>query len=59
VAHSCNPSYSGGREQEDLGSKPVWSNRLKKKITKRAVGVSQSVDPAFKPQYQKINKLNK
>jgi hypothetical protein len=22
VAHACNPSYSGGRDQEDLGSKP-------------------------------------
>jgi hypothetical protein len=20
VAHACNPSYSGGRDQEDLGS---------------------------------------
>jgi hypothetical protein len=22
MAHACNPSYSGGRDQEDLGSKP-------------------------------------
>jgi hypothetical protein len=22
VAHACNPSYSGGRDQEDHGSKP-------------------------------------
>jgi hypothetical protein len=22
VAHACNPSYSGGRDQEDYGSKP-------------------------------------
>jgi hypothetical protein len=22
VAHACNPSYSGGRDQEDQGSKP-------------------------------------
>jgi hypothetical protein len=25
VAHSCNPSYSGGRDQEDRGSKPAWA----------------------------------
>jgi hypothetical protein len=25
VAHTCNPSYSGGRDQEDRGSKP-WTN---------------------------------
>jgi hypothetical protein len=23
VTHACNPSYSGGRDQEDRGSKPV------------------------------------
>jgi hypothetical protein len=22
----CNPSYSGGRDQEDHGSKPAWAN---------------------------------
>jgi hypothetical protein len=26
VAHPCNPSYSGGRDQEDSGSKPTWAN---------------------------------
>jgi hypothetical protein len=24
VAHTCNPSYSRGRDQEDLGSKAAW-----------------------------------
>jgi hypothetical protein len=28
VAHTCNPSYSGGREQEDCGLKPAWENSL-------------------------------
>jgi hypothetical protein len=28
VAHICNPSYTGGRDQEDHGSKPVWANSL-------------------------------
>jgi hypothetical protein len=23
VAHTCNPSYSGGSDQEDCGLKPV------------------------------------
>jgi hypothetical protein len=24
MAHACNPSYSGGRDQEDWGLKPAW-----------------------------------
>jgi hypothetical protein len=38
VAYACNPSYSGGRDQEDRGSKPAWTNSswdLKKTITKK------------------------
>jgi hypothetical protein len=26
VAHACNPSYSGSRDQEDHGSQPAWGN---------------------------------
>jgi hypothetical protein len=26
VAHACDPSYSGGRDQEDCCSKPAWAN---------------------------------
>jgi hypothetical protein len=26
VAHAYYPSYSGGRDQEDNGSKPVWAS---------------------------------
>jgi hypothetical protein len=26
VAYTCIPSYSGGRDQEDLGSKPALAN---------------------------------
>jgi hypothetical protein len=26
VAHVCNPNYSGGRDQEDWGSKPALGN---------------------------------
>jgi hypothetical protein len=54
VAHACNPSYSGGRDQEDHGSKPGQVNRLqdpvsKKPITNRAGGVAQGEDTEFKP----------
>jgi hypothetical protein len=28
VAHACNPSYSGGSDQEDSGSKPAQANSL-------------------------------
>jgi hypothetical protein len=58
VAHTCNPSYSGGRDQEDLSSKPAWANNprdpiLKKPITKKDCVMAQSVGPKFKPQYRK------
>jgi hypothetical protein len=26
VAHACNPSYSGSRDQEDLGLRPAQAN---------------------------------
>jgi hypothetical protein len=44
VAHTCNPSYSGGRYEEDRGSKPsrqIVHETLsrKKKINKRTVAV--------------------
>jgi hypothetical protein len=26
AAHTCNPSYSGGRDQEDHDLKPDWAN---------------------------------
>jgi hypothetical protein len=53
VAHAYNPSYSGGRDQEDHGSKPDQTNSSrdpisKKPITKRAGGVAQDVGPEFK-----------
>jgi hypothetical protein len=55
VAHACNPSYSGGTNQEDLGLKPTWANILqdpeKTLDKKRAGGVAQGVGPEFKLQY--------
>jgi hypothetical protein len=29
VAQVCNPSYLGGRDQEDLGSKPAQATSLR------------------------------
>jgi hypothetical protein len=29
VTHACNPSYSGGRDQEDLYLKPDWTNSMR------------------------------
>jgi hypothetical protein len=34
VAHACNPSYSGGRDQKDQGSKPAWANSSRDLISK-------------------------
>jgi hypothetical protein len=61
VAHTCNPSYSGGRDQEDHSSKPAWKNTsqdpiLKIPITKRAGGVAQGEGHEFKPHYSKKKK---
>jgi hypothetical protein len=35
VVHTYNPSYSGGREQEDCGSKPAWTNSSQDTISKK------------------------
>jgi hypothetical protein len=34
VAPTCNPSYSGGRDQEAQGSKPAWKNNSRDPISK-------------------------
>jgi hypothetical protein len=50
VAHTCNPSYLRGRDQEDHGLRPAWVNSLWDlilKITqhkKRTGGVAQVVE---------------
>jgi hypothetical protein len=35
VAHGHNPSYSGGRDQKDHGSKPAEANSLRGPISKK------------------------
>jgi hypothetical protein len=61
VIHACNPSYSGGRGQEDHDSKAAQANSSRDPtskilLKKRAGGVGQGDGPEFKPQYQKITK---
>jgi hypothetical protein len=62
VAHACNPSYSGGSDQEDPSSKPAWASNsgdpiLNKTITQKKAGtVAQGLGPEFKPQYRERKK---
>jgi hypothetical protein len=58
VAHACNPSYSGGRDQED-GSSKLARQIVQKALlenTKRAGRVAQGEGPEFKSQYRKKKK---
>jgi hypothetical protein len=34
VTHTCNPTYSGGRDQEAHNSKPAWANGSQNPILK-------------------------
>jgi hypothetical protein len=60
VVHTCNPSFCGGRDQEDRGSKPTGANSLRDPISKknpsekRTGGVAQGIGPEFKPQYNTL-----
>jgi hypothetical protein len=59
VAHACNPSYSGGRDQEDRSLKPAQANSLQDSILRNSItknwagGVAQGEGTEFKPQYRK------
>jgi hypothetical protein len=35
MGHTCNSSYSGGRDQEDHGSKPAGANSAQDPISKK------------------------
>jgi hypothetical protein len=53
--HACNPTCSGGRDQEDHGSKPAPANSLrdpnsKKPFTKKEWWSHASLGPKLKPQ---------
>jgi hypothetical protein len=52
VAHAYNPSYSGGRDQEDHSSKPGGKTLTQKNPSqKSAGGVAQGVGPVLKKKY--------
>jgi hypothetical protein len=63
VAHTCNPSFSGGRDQEDHGWKPAQANSPRAPTSKkthhrkRDCGVDQVVGTDFKPQYHKKKRV--
>jgi hypothetical protein len=57
VAHACNLSYSGGRDQEDHCSKPAQANSSWDPISKKTHHKqAQDVGPQFKPLYCKKKK---
>jgi hypothetical protein len=55
VAHAYNPSYSGGRDQENSSLKPARADSLQDPISNNPVnnnwagGVAQGENPEFKP----------
>jgi hypothetical protein len=57
---ACNPSYSGGRDEEDRSSKPAWEivhkTLSRKKPSQKRAGVAHGAGPKFKPQYYKKKK---
>jgi hypothetical protein len=64
LAHTCNPSYSGGRDQEDQGLKPARANTSqdcmwKKPFTKKGWWSGSRLNPEFKPSITKKKKKRK
>jgi hypothetical protein len=41
VAHTCNPSYSGDRDQEDHGLKPTQANSFHDPVLKKCITHTQ------------------
>jgi hypothetical protein len=56
MTHACNPSYSGGRDQEDGGSKPAQENNSMRPYFEKTLhknrdgGVARGVGPEFRSQ---------
>jgi hypothetical protein len=42
--YTCNPSYSGGRDQEDCSSKPAWASSLQDSISKKTLHKKRLVE---------------
>jgi hypothetical protein len=58
VVHAYNPSYSGGKDQEDHSLKPALANSLWDPVSKKP-WVAQGEGPEFNPQYCKKKKKKK
>jgi hypothetical protein len=61
VANVYNPSYTGGRDQEDHCWNPVIVHQnlsQKNPSQTMAGGVAQGVGPEFKPQYCKKKRVD-
>jgi hypothetical protein len=63
MAHACNPSYLGGREQEDCSLKPALANSSQDPISKNpsqkwAGGVAQGVGPKHHKKKKKKKSRN-
>jgi hypothetical protein len=48
VAHTCNSSYSGGRDQEDGCSKSAWANSSQDPIFKTPITKTKGLVEWFK-----------
>jgi hypothetical protein len=68
VAHTCNLSYLGGRDQEDCGSKlaranslqdPIWKKKKITKITKRGAEWLKVEAPSSHPSTKKKKEKKK
>jgi hypothetical protein len=44
MTHAYNPSYSGGRDQEDHSSKPAWTNSSQDPISKKLITQKKLVE---------------
>jgi hypothetical protein len=57
---TCSPSYSGGRDQEDHGSRPIQANSPWDPISKipNTERTGGGASPEFKPQYHTHTKKN-
>jgi hypothetical protein len=50
VAHACNSSYSGGRDQEDHSSKPAWAKKKKKQEPSNREALSSNPNTTSSPE---------
>jgi hypothetical protein len=49
MAYTCNPSYSGGRDQEDRDSKPAQANSPRDPISKKTYPKNRAGGSRWRP----------